>query len=295
VAITAAMPSGTGTNIFQKKWPDRFFDVGIAEGHAVTFAGGLATQGIRPVVAIYSTFLQRAYDSVIHDVAIQKLPVIVCMDRAGMVGEDGQTHMGLYDIAYLLAVPNLTVTAPRDGAELIGLLRCALAHTDGPFSLRYPRDKAPGEAPPAAEVAAIPYGSWEVLRRGKDCAILAVGVMCQAALEAAELLVTDGLSVSVVNCRFLKPMDRVTLDALMQEHRLLVTVEDGVVVNGFGAHLAGVVQTTAPEVRVVPLGVPDRTYEHAPRAAQLAAVGLTGAGIAARVRTLAVEESLTPS
>jgi 1-deoxy-D-xylulose-5-phosphate synthase len=295
VAITAAMPSGTGTNIFQKKWPDRFFDVGIAEGHAVTFAGGLATQGIRPVVAIYSTFLQRAYDSVIHDVAIQKLPVILCMDRAGMVGEDGQTHMGLYDIAYLLAVPNLTVTAPRDGAELIGLLRCALAHTDGPFSLRYPRDKAPAEAPPAAEVAAVPYGSWEVLRRGKDCAILAVGVMCQAALEAAQLLFADGLSVSVVNCRFLKPMDRVTLDALMQDHRLLVTVEDGVVVNGFGAHLAAVVQTTAPEVRVVPLGVPDRTYEHAPRAAQLAGVGLTGAGIAARVRTLAVEESLTPS
>ncbi len=295
VAITAAMASGTGTNIFQRKWPDRFFDVGIAEGHAVTFAGGLATQGIRPVVAIYSTFLQRAYDSVIHDVAIQRLPVIFAMDRAGMVGEDGQTHMGLYDIAYLLAVPNLTVTAPRDGAELIGLLRCALAHTDGPFSVRYPRDKAPGEAPHAAEVATIPYGSWDVLRRGKDCVILAVGVMCQPALEAADLLAADGLSVSVVNCRFLKPMDRVTLDALMQDHRLLVTVEDGVVVNGFGAHLAAVVQTTAPEVRVVPLGVPDRTYEHAPRAVQLADVGLTGSGIAARVRTLAAEESLTPS
>ncbi len=149
VAITAAMPSGTGTNIFQKKWPQRFFDVGIAEAHATTFAAGLATQGVRPVVAIYSTFLQRAYDSIIHDVAIQKLPVIFCMDRAGMVGEDGQTHMGLYDIAYMLAVPHMTVTAPKDGAELIGLLRCALAHTEGPFSLRYPRDKAPGEPPPA--------------------------------------------------------------------------------------------------------------------------------------------------
>src|SRR5882762_4934907 len=132
VAITAAMPSGTGTNIFQKKWPERFFDVGIAEAHATTFAAGLATQGMRPVVAIYSTFLQRAYDSIIHDVAIQQLPVIFCMDRAGMVGEDGQTHMGLYDIAYMLAVPNMTVTAPKDGAELIGLLRCALAHA-GPF------------------------------------------------------------------------------------------------------------------------------------------------------------------
>jgi len=294
VAITAAMPSGTGTNIFQKRWPDRFFDVGIAEAHAVTFAGGLATHGIRPVVAIYSTFMQRAYDSVIHDVAIQELPVIFCLDRAGMVGEDGQTHMGLYDIPFLLAVPHITVTAPRDGAELIGLLRCALAH-NGPFSLRYPRDQAPGEAPPAAEVAPIPYGTWEVLRKGKDCAILAVGVMCRPALEAANALAAEGLSVTVVNCRFLKPMDREMLDALTAEHRLLVTVEDGAVVNGFGAQLAAVVQTTAPEVRVVPLGAPDRSYEHAPRAEQLASVGLTGAGIAATVRTLAVEESLAPS
>ncbi|HUK20134.1 MAG TPA: 1-deoxy-D-xylulose-5-phosphate synthase [Gemmatimonadales bacterium] len=294
VAVTAAMASGTGTNAFQKKFPERFFDVGIAEAHAVTFAGGLAAQGLRPAVAIYSTFLQRAYDSVIHDVAIQKLPVIFCMDRAGMVGEDGQTHMGLYDIAYLLAVPHMTVTAPKDGAELIGLLRCALAHADGPFAIRYPRDKAPGEAPPAAEVAPVPYGTWDLLRKGKDCAILAVGVMCQPALDAADILAADGLSVSVLNCRFLKPLDRVTLDAVMHDHRLLVTLEDGAVVNGFGAHLAAVVQTTAPEVRVVPLGVPDRTYEHAPRAAQLAAVGLTGPGIAARIRALAAEESLTP-
>jgi len=293
VAITAAMPSGTGTNIFQKKWPARFFDVGIAEAHATTFAAGLATQGVRPVVAIYSTFLQRAYDSIIHDVAIQRLPVIFCMDRAGMVGDDGQTHMGLYDIAYMLAVPNMTVTAPRDGAELIGLLRCALAH-DGPFCTRYPRDKAPTEPPPAAEVAPVPYGTWEVLKKGKDCALLAVGVMCQPALAAAEALAAEGLDVTVVNCRFLKPMDREVLDALVREHRLLVSVEDGTVVNGFGAALAAVVQTTAPEVRVVTLGVPDRTYEHAPRAQQLDEVGLTGSGIAARVRALAAEESLSP-
>ena len=290
VTITAAMPSGTGTNLFQKKWPARFFDVGIAEGHATTFAAGLATQGVRPIVAIYSTFLQRAYDSIIHDVAIQKLPVIFCMDRAGMVGEDGQTHMGLYDIAYMLAVPHMTVTAPKDGAELIGLLRCALLHQDGPFSLRYPRDKAPAEAPPAAEVAPIPYGTWELLRKGRHCAILAVGVMCKPALEAAE-----ELDATVVNARFLKPMDREMLDALVRDYKLLVTVEDGTVVNGFGAALAGLVQTTAPplDVRVVPLGVPDRTYEHAPRAQQLEEVGLTGAGIAARIRALAAEESLT--
>jgi 1-deoxy-D-xylulose-5-phosphate synthase len=295
VAITAAMPSGTGISAFQKKWPDRFFDVGIAEAHAVTFAAGLATQGIRPVVAIYSTFLQRAYDSIIHDVAIQRLPVIFAMDRAGMVGEDGQTHMGLYDIPYMLAVPHMTVTAPKDGTELIGLLRCALARDGGPFSLRYPRDKAPGAAPPAAAVAPIAYGTWEQLRKGKDCAILAVGVMCTPALEAADLLAADGLAVTVVNCRFLKPLDHAMLEGLVRDHRLLVTVEDGTVVNGFGASLAAVIQTTTPEVRVVPLGVPDRTYEHAPRAQQLAEVGLTGAGIAARTRTLAVEESLAPS
>jgi len=295
VAITAAMPSGTGTGTFQQKWPDRFFDVGIAEAHATTFAAGLATQGVRPVVAIYSTFLQRAYDSIIHDVAIQQLPVIFCLDRAGMVGEDGQTHMGLYDIAYLLAVPHMTVTAPKDGAELIGLLRCALEHTDGPFSLRYPRDKAPGETPPAAEVAPIRYGTWDVLRKGHDCALLAVGAMCQPALTAAQELAGEGFDVTVVNCRFLKPVDRELLDALLHDHKLLVTVEDGTVTNGFGAYLAGLVQTVAPETRVVPLGAPDRSYEHAPRAQQLAEVGLTGAGIAARVRALAAEESLTHS
>jgi 1-deoxy-D-xylulose-5-phosphate synthase len=295
VAITAAMPSGTGTGAFQKKYPDRFFDVGIAEAHATTFAAGLATQGLRPVVAIYSTFLQRAYDSIVHDVAIQRLPVVFCMDRAGMVGEDGQTHMGLYDIAYMLAVPHMTVAAPKDGAELIGLLRCALRHEGGPFSLRYPRDKAPAEPPPAAEVAPIPYGTWEILRAGKDCAILAVGVMCGPARAAADALAAEGLDVTVVNCRFLKPVDRETLDALVRDHRILVTVEDATVVNGFGAMLAGIVHTTAPDVRVVPLGAPDRTYEHAPRAAQLAAVGLTGEGIAARIRALAAEESLRPS
>jgi 1-deoxy-D-xylulose-5-phosphate synthase len=211
-----------------------------------------------------------------------------------MVGEDGQTHMGLFDIPYLLTVPNMTVTAPKDGAELIGLLRTALTHADGPFSLRYPRDKAPGEPPVAAEIAAIPYGSWEVLRRGRDCALLAVGVMCQPALAAAELLAAEGLDVTVVNCRFLKPMDRALLDALAREHKLLVTVEDGAVVNGFGAMLAGTLQTITPEVRVVALGVPDRTYEHAPRARQLEAVGLTAGGIASRIRALASEESLSP-
>jgi 1-deoxy-D-xylulose-5-phosphate synthase len=293
VAITAAMPSGTGTNVFQKKHPERFFDVGIAEGHAVTFAGGLATQGIRPVVAIYSTFLQRAYDNVIHDIAVQKLPVIFSMDRAGLVGEDGQTHMGLYDIAYMLAVPGMTVTAPKDGDELVGLLRTALAHTGGPFCTRYPRDKAPAEPRDPATVPAVPYGTWEQLREASgDVAILAVGTMVQPAVQAAGLLAADGVDCAVVNCRFLKPLDSALLESLVQRHRILVTVEEGTIVNGFGAYLAETLQTTHPEVRVVALGVPDRLVEQAPRAEQLELFGLTASGIARRITALQHEESL---
>ncbi|UCD25624.1 MAG: 1-deoxy-D-xylulose-5-phosphate synthase [Gemmatimonadota bacterium] len=293
VAITAAMPSGTGTDIFQQTWPERFIDVGIAEGHATTFAAGLATQGIRPVVAIYSTFLQRAYDNIIHDVAIQKLPVIFCMDRAGMVGADGQTHIGLYDIAYMLAVPNMTVTQPRNGAELVGLLRCAMEHTDGPFSLRYPRDSTPDEMPRPAEVPAVPYGTWEILREGSECAILAVGVMCEPAMEAADMLAREGFDPTVVNCRFIKPMDETMLHEIVNDHRVLVTVEDGMVVNGFGACVAATVESLAPEVRLGLLGAPDRTFDHAGRAEQLEEVGLTSKGIAAKVRVLAGEESLS--
>src|SRR6266436_4723109 len=283
IAITGAMPSGTGTAAFAKAYPDRFFDVGIAEGHAVTFAAGLATGGVRPVCAIYSTFLQRAYDNVIHDVAIQALPVTFCMDRAGLVGEDGETHMGLYDIAYMLAVPGMTVTAPKDSAEMIGLLRTALAHTGGPFSTRYPRDKAPAYPRPASEIPAVPYGTWARLRPGKDVAILAVGTMVQPAREAAELLAADGIDCAVINARFLKPLDHSLLELLLQEHRTLVTVEEGTIVNGFGAYLSETLQTTHPEVRVVALGVPDRLIEQAPRAEQLELFGLTAAGIARRI------------
>jgi len=290
VAITAAMPSGTGTSIFQKQWPARFFDVGIAEGHAVTFAGGLATQGIRPIVAIYSTFLQRAYDNIIHDIAVQRLPVTFCMDRAGLVGEDGQTHMGLYDIAYMLAVPEMTVTAPRDADELIGLLKCALAH-DGPFCTRYPRDKVPAEPRPVAEVPPVPYGTWDLRRPGRDIAILAVGTMVQPAEEAAVQLARDGIECSVVNCRFLKPIDTTMLEAIAREHRTVVTVEEGTVVNGFGAYLAETMQTLRPEVRVIALGVPDRLVEQAPRPDQLATFGLTADGIARRIAALVREES----
>ncbi|HEU4763637.1 MAG TPA: transketolase C-terminal domain-containing protein, partial [Gemmatimonadales bacterium] len=291
VVITAAMPLGTGTNIFQRRWPERFFDVGIAEGHAVTFAGGLATQGLRPVVAIYSTFLQRAYDNIIHDIAVQRLPVTFCLDRAGLVGEDGQTHMGLYDIAYMMAVPEMTVTAPKDGDELVGLLKCALQH-DGPFSTRYPRDKAPADPKAVDQIPPVAYGTWELLREGKDIAILAVGTMVLPAVAAAEKLAADGVNCTVVNARFLKPFDKAMLETLVQRHRTLVTVEEGTVVNGFGAALAAALQTTRPEVRVVPLGVPDRLQEQAPRAEQLEAFGLTADGIARRITALRREEGV---
>ncbi|HEU4584559.1 MAG TPA: 1-deoxy-D-xylulose-5-phosphate synthase, partial [Gemmatimonadaceae bacterium] len=198
VAITAAMPAGTGTTSFAKRFPKRFFDVGIAEGHAVTFAAGLATRGLHPVCAIYSTFLQRAYDNVIHDVALQHLPVTFCMDRAGLVGEDGPTHMGLYDIAYMLAVPGMTVTAPRNATEMLALLRTALRHEGGPLCLRYPRDPAPDVPLPIAQIPPVPMGTWEVLRQGAECAILAVGTMVQPALAAAERLAGEGIDAAVV-------------------------------------------------------------------------------------------------
>lgn len=290
--ITAAMPSGTGTSAFGQAHPGRYFDVGIAEGHGVTFAAGLATQGIVPVVAIYSTFLQRGYDNIIHDVAVQHLPSIYCMDRAGLVGEDGQTHMGLYDIAYMLAVPGMTVTAPKDGDELVGLLRTALDHRGGPFCTRYPRDKAPADPRPVAEVPPVPYATWELLHAGREVAILAVGTMVQPALAAADLLRAGGLDPSVVNCRFLKPYDRDMLATLLASHGTLVTVEEGTVVNGFGAFLARELQRDAPGTRTLALGVPDELVEQAPRAEQLARYGLTGEGIARRVTALLHEESL---
>jgi 1-deoxy-D-xylulose-5-phosphate synthase len=294
VCITAAMPSGTGTDAVAKAHPKRFFDVGIAEGHAVTFAAGLATRGLVPVAAIYSTFLQRAYDNIIHDVAIQHLPVIFCMDRAGLVGEDGETHMGLYDIAYMLAVPGMTVTAPKDAGEMLGLLRTATSHEGGPFSIRYPRDVAPDVPAPMAEISAVPFGTWTVERQGADggVAILAVGTMVLQSLAAAETLAAEGLDVTVVNCRFLKPYDELTLRAILADHRQLLVVEEGTVVNGFGAYLASIVEKVDGSVRVVTHGVPDRVIYAASRARQLQAAGLDAAGIAARVRALHESEAM---
>lgn len=292
--ITAAMPSGTGTNLVASAHPARFFDVGIAEGHAVTFAAGMATRGIRPVVAIYSTFLQRAYDNIIHDVALQSLPVLFCMDRAGLVGEDGETHMGLYDIAYMLAVPNMTVTAPKDGTEMLALLRAGVSRDDGPFCVRYPRAAAPDLVPAVRDIAATPHATWEVLKRGSDgVAILAVGTMVHPSLEAAESLGAEGLDVTVVNCRYLKPHDEATLTDLLSSHRTLLVVEEGTVVNGFGAYLAALVDRQEPAVRVVAHGVPDRIIVAASRARQLALCGLDAEGIAARVRAVHESGALT--
>ncbi|MEJ7809166.1 MAG: 1-deoxy-D-xylulose-5-phosphate synthase [Gemmatimonadaceae bacterium] len=294
VAITAAMPAGTGTNAFARTYPKRFFDVGIAEGHAVTFAAGLATRGLRPVVAIYSTFLQRAYDNLIHDVAIQHLPVVFCMDRAGLVGEDGPTHMGLYDIPYLLAVPGMTVTAPKDGAEMIALLRAGLDYAAGPFSIRYPRDAAPAMVPPASDIPHVAFGTWDVLRKGAGgVAILAVGATVLPSVEAAERLAAEGLDVTVVNCRFLKPYDELTLAAILHDHSRVLTVEEGSVVNGFGAYMAAVIAHSDPGVRVATHGVPDRLIEQASRRRQLERVGLDSEGIARRVRALLETEAVT--
>lgn len=291
VTITAAMPSGTGTGVVAKNHPARFFDVGIAEGHAVTFAAGMATRGVRPVAAIYSTFLQRAYDNIVHDVAIQNLPVTFCMDRAGLVGEDGETHMGLYDIAYMLAVPNVVVSAPKDGTEMLALLKTGVRH-DGPFALRYPRDAAPDVVGPMREIAPLAIGSWEVLQKGREVAILAVGTMVQPSLQAAATLANEGLHVTVVNARFLKPYDEAMLQVLMAEHQVLLVVEEGTVINGFGAFMASVVERLDPSVRVIAHGVPDRIIYAASRARQLAACGLDAAGIAERVRAVHGSEAI---
>jgi 1-deoxy-D-xylulose-5-phosphate synthase len=285
--ITAAMPGGTGTGSFGQLFPDRFFDVGIAEGHATTFAAGLATQGVRPVVAIYSTFLQRGFDGIVHDVALQELPVVFCMDRAGIAGEDGPTHHGALDLSYMLTVPNMTVTAPRDGAEMLGLLRLGVAHEAGPFSIRWPRAPVPAEVPPWSEIQSVPYGRWETVREGRDLAVLAVGAMVLPAVEAADRLSEEGIEATVVNCRFLKPYDRAHLARVLSEHDSVLTVEEGAVNNGFGAYILREILDDPglpTPARMQTHGIPDRFIEHGPRAVLLQEIGLDVEGIAERMR-----------
>lgn len=294
VTITAAMPDGTSTDMFLDAHPERYFDVGIAEGHGVTFAAGLATQGVKPVVAIYSTFLQRAFDNIVHDVALQSLPVVFGMDRAGIAGEDGPTHHGVLDIAYMLAVPGMTVTAPKDGAEMLALLRLAIDADDGPWSVRWPRAAVPAAVPPVDEIGAIEPYSWEVLRNGGDCVLLATGTMVLTALEAADALEREGVRCTVVNCRFLKPYDVEVFGEMVRSHPVVVTVEEGQIANGFGAFMAREIDALdldrAP--RVSALGVPDEFIEHGSRDELLAEIGLDARGIAEHVRQT-VERSAT--
>jgi 1-deoxy-D-xylulose-5-phosphate synthase len=286
VGITAAMSDGTGLHRFAKRFPDRFYDVGIAEQHAVTFAAGLATRGYRPVTAIYSTFLQRAYDQVVHDVALQKLPVVFALDRAGLVGEDGPTHHGTFDLSYMRHIPHMVVMAPKDENELQHLLKTALTYEDGPSILRYPRGCGIG-VPLDQEFRAIPIGASEVLREGSDAYLLAVGSMVVPCLEAASMLETDGYSVGVVNMRFIKPLDRDRIHEVLQRTKRLVTVEENVLAGGFGAAVQEyILDTGLTGVRVKRLGLPDQFIEHGKRSVLLQVLGLDSEGIA---RTLKEE------
>jgi 1-deoxy-D-xylulose-5-phosphate synthase len=278
VAVTAAMLEGTGLASFQKVFPERCFDVGIAEQHAVTFAAGLATRGIRPVVAIYSTFLQRAYDQILHDVCLQKLPVVFALDRAGVVGDDGPTHHGLFDLSYLRHLPNLVVMAPKDDRELGSMLRTAL-ELDGPAVIRYPRGAAPGisaeEDPPP-----LPLGSWEELRPGRDVVFLAVGACVVPALEAAGMLEEQGWNAGVVNARFIKPLDGELLESLAGETDLLLTAEENVLAGGFGsAVLEHLSSAGIRRLQVERAGIPDQFVEHGSQAVLRSKFGLDAAGL----------------
>ena len=279
VAITAAMPDGTGVNIFQKAFPERTFDVGIAEQHAVEFAAGLATQGIRPVCAIYSTFLQRAYDIVVHDVAIQDLPVVFAMDRAGLVGQDGPTHQGAFDLAYLTCLPNFIVAAPKDEREMQDLLYTAVKQREHPFAFRYPRDSVPGVISGKRErFEEIPIGSWEELREGSDVALLAVGTMVRPAMQVAHALAEEGIEATVLNCRFVKPMDEELLTRTILRHDRLVTLEEAALPGGFGERVGRFLcnhPQLAADVRLRSLGIPDYFIAHASRKEQLAEAGLS--------------------
>ncbi|PIU52421.1 MAG: 1-deoxy-D-xylulose-5-phosphate synthase [Deltaproteobacteria bacterium CG07_land_8_20_14_0_80_60_11] len=278
VAITAAMPDGTGLVDFRQEFPNRFFDVGICEQHAVTFAGGLAVEGMRPVAVIYSTFLQRAYDQILHDICLQKLPVVFAIDRAGIVGEDGETHQGLFDLSYLRHLPNLVLMAPKDENELRDMLFTAVEHP-GPIALRYPRGRGVGVAF-SSTLRQVPIGKAEVLREGEDLLILALGASVYPALEAAKELAKQGFSATVVNVRFIKPLDEPLILSLAAQHGRVLTVEENVVAGGFGS---AVLELLADHdlfgVTVKRLGIPDLFVEHGAQDILRKKYGLDAAGI----------------
>ena len=279
VAITAAMAPGTGLVPFSEKHPDRFYDVGIAEAHAGTFAAGLAAQGARPYVVIYSTFLQRAYDQIIHDMALQNLPVVICMDRGGLVGNDGPTHHGAFDLTYLSTIPNLTVAAPKDGNELRAMLHHTLADNNAPgvVALRYPRGKIPTVM--SETVEKIEWGRWEWLTPPADTVLLAVGTMTESALTAAAALTEKGIDVGVVNARFVKPLDRTMLGKIKNEARAVFTIEENSLRGGFGQAVAEYLLSEGFNGKFRALGLPDRFVTHGSREELLREVGLDMDGI----------------
>jgi 1-deoxy-D-xylulose-5-phosphate synthase len=281
VAITAAMPDGTGLLPFAAAYPDRFFDVGIAEQHAVTFAAGLATQGLRPVCAIYSTFLQRAYDQVIHDVCIQKLPVVFAMDRAGLVGEDGRTHHGVFDVAYLRCLPNMVLMAPKDEDELRHMLATALAYEEGPIALRYPRGSGVG-VPMLGEPRVLPIGRAELLREGSDVAIVALGATVLPAERAADILAKRGIRATVINARFVKPLDRSLILDAARECGCLVTVEEAQLAGGFGSAVLETLADAGLLIPVLRLGLADRFFDHASQASLRRQAGIDAESIVSR-------------
>jgi 1-deoxy-D-xylulose-5-phosphate synthase len=292
VAITAAMPSGVGLVGFVERFPERFYDIGIAEQHAVTFAGALALDGLRPVVAIYSTFLQRAYDQIVHDVCLQRIPVVFAMDRGGIVGEDGPTHHGLFDFAYLRHLPNIVVMAPKDEAELRRMLLTAVGHTDGPIAFRYPRERGYG-VPLDEDVTPIPIGEAEILRQGRDVLVLAIGSTVRPSLQAAELLAREGIEATVVNARFVVPLDDACICSLVRQHDAVVTVEEHVVAGGFGSAVLELLhaQRYPAPCRVRCLGIPRTFVEHGAPSVLRKNYHLDTEGIALEVRTFLTDET----
>ena len=279
VCITAAMREGTGLVPYANEFQSRYYDVGIAEGHGVTFAAGLATQNVRPIVAIYSTFLQRAYDHIVHDAAIQHLPVIFCMDRAGIAGEDGPTHHGALDIAYLKCVQGIIVSAPKDGNELRHLLYTALDYTKGPFSIRYPK-ACSQYFDEKGQAELLPIGSWEVCRKSKgNTVILAVGAQVFDGINAAKNLSEQGIECEVVNCRFIKPMDEDYLQSTLERFDNVITIEEGVKTGGFGEGVAAWLATNGYKGSVKIISLPDEFVEHGPRDLLLEKWGVNQKGI----------------
>ena len=284
VAITAAMGTGTGLDKFQAKLPNRYIDVGIAEQHAVTLAAGLATEGMRPVAAIYSTFLQRAFDQIVHDACIQHLPVFFCLDRAGIVGADGPTHQGMYDIAYLRCIPEMVLMAPKDEGELQRMVVTGINYTDGPIAMRYPRGNGYGVPLMDEGWEDLPIGKAEILRQGDDVLMIAYGSMVHPTLQAAQLLSEHGISATVINARFAKPLDTELFAPLARSIGKVVTVEEGCLMGGFGSAIAESLLDLNVVVPVKRIGVPDILVEHATPDESLGSLGLTSSQIAETVR-----------